>query len=149
MLLIKVNLIPNFNNHNHIKMSTITTYDYKVQQVLNTNAEIKRMEEYAERISLDDMQLLLKEIGLKLDLNENSYALYYYNNYNEHYFYQMCTSPIDDKKISAYNINSDFYNKHLKGDSKFHSEMGRKLDKLRQDYFTTIVRRGIEYIISF
>lgn len=44
--------------------------DYKEQQRINTEAEIKRMEESgAQRVSIEDIDVLLAEIGLKLDLN--------------------------------------------------------------------------------
>jgi hypothetical protein len=122
------------------------TLDYKAQQVKNTEEEIKRISEYAEYVEFNEMQNMLSQIGLKLDMNINSYANYYYNNLNEHHCYEVTTQPIDAKKISAYNTESEFYNKYLKGS---HSGHGYTLDKLRNNYFTTIVKRGIKYIVSF
>jgi oligoribonuclease NrnB/cAMP/cGMP phosphodiesterase (DHH superfamily) len=128
-------------------MQTIDlSIDYKSKQVLNTNAEIKRMLEYAEHIPFEDMQARLIEIGLKLDTNVNSYALYYYNTSNKNHYFQMTTSPIDNKKLSAYNVGSEFYNRYLKG---MHTSNGIELDKLRNNYFTTIVKSGKTYIVSF
>jgi hypothetical protein len=120
--------------------------DYKAQQIENTEAEIKRICDYAEYVEFEEMQNMLSQIGLKLDMNVNSYANYYYNNLNENHFFEMTTSPIDKKKISAYNVDSEFYNKYLKGT---HSEKGHILDKLRNKYFTTIVKNKIKYIVSF
>ena len=120
--------------------------DYKAQQIENTESEIKRICEYREYVEFEDMQNMLSQIGLKLDMNVNSYANYYYNNLNENHYYEITTQPIDKKKISAYNTESEFYNKYLKGS---HSGHGYTLDKLRNKYFTTIVKRGIKYIVSF
>lgn len=120
--------------------------DYRIQQVINTEKHIERKQEYSERISIDEMNVLLAEIGLKLDMNENSYALYSYNAYNADHYYEMTTHPIDKKKVSAYNVNSDFYQKYLNG---WETEHGITLKKLRMDYFCTVKRRGIEYIVSF
>jgi hypothetical protein len=128
-------------------MQTIDlSIDYKEKQVLNTNAEINRMQDYAEYIPFEDMQRRLNEIGLKLDMNVNSYALYYYNSSNYNHYFEVTTTPIDNKKLSAYNVGSEFYNKYLKGT---HTGKGLELDKLRNKYFTTIVKRGINYIVSF
>jgi len=107
------------------------------------------MENYAERVSLENMETMLQEIGLKLDLNPNNYALYYFNDMNDTHYYEMTTQPLDSKKISAYNVMSEFYQKHLRGDVKLHSEIGSRLSTLRRDYFTTIMKNKIEYIVSF
>ena len=120
--------------------------DYRLQQKINTEKEIERMRICCEQISIDDMHVLLAEIGLKLDMNENSYALYYYNTSNADHYYQMTTCPLDKKKVSIYNVNSDFYNKYLKG---WETEHAITLKKLRMDYFCTVKKRGIEYIVSF
>jgi len=128
-------------------MQTIDlSVDYRSKQIENTEAEIKRICDYAEYIEFEDMQARLSEIGLKLDLNVNSYALYYYNTSNENHYFELTTSPIDKKKLSAYNVNSEFYNKYLKGN---HSGNGHTLDTLRNKYFTTIVKNRIKYIVSF
>jgi len=116
---------------------------------LSTQKYIKEMENYAERVSLENMETMLQEIGLKLDLNPNNYALYYFNDMNDTHYYEMTTQPLDSKKISAYNVMSEFYQKHLRGDVKLHSEIGSRLSTLRRDYFTTIMKNKIEYIVSF
>jgi len=120
--------------------------DYKVQMQINTEEEIKRMLDYAEYIPFEEMQKRLIEIDLKLDMNVNSYALYYYNTSNENHYFLLTTCPIDNKKISAYNVDSEFYNKYLRGT---HTGKGLELDKLRNDFFTTIVKGGKTYIVSF
>jgi hypothetical protein len=120
--------------------------DYKAQQIENTEAEIKRICDYAEYVEFEEMQNMLSQIGLKLDMNINSYANYYYNNLNENHFFEMTTSPIDNKKISAYNVDSEFYIKYLNGGRCGH---GDTLYKLRNKYFTTIVKNRIKYIVSF
>jgi hypothetical protein len=120
--------------------------NYKGKQIKNTHEEINRMCNYAEHITFEDMQNRLNEIGLKLDLNTNSYANYYYNDYNENHYFELNTSPIDSKKLSAYNTNSDFYNKYLRGT---HTGKGIELDKLRNKFFTTIIKNKKIYIVSF
>lgn len=128
-------------------MQTIDlSINYKSKQIENTEAEIKRMCDYAEYIEFEDMQSRLTEIGLKLDMNVNSYALYSYNTANDNHYFELTTSPIDKDKLSAYNVNSAFYNKYLRGT---HSGHGYTLDELRNKYFTTIVKNRIKYIVSF
>jgi hypothetical protein len=129
------------------EMQTINLkVDYRLQQRINTEKEIERMQLFCERISIDEMHSLLAEIGLKLDMNENSHALYYYNTSNAEHYYQMTTCPLDKKKVSVYNVNSDFYHKYLKG---WETKHAITLKRLRMDYFCTVKKRGIEYIVSF
>jgi hypothetical protein len=124
--------------------------DFKEVQRKNTEAEIKRMiNSGIEQISIEDMQQKLATIGLTLDLNENSYLYLYYNTSNENSYLEATTSPIDNKKISAYNTNSEFYNKHLRGDIKFYTPMGEALQKMRNNYFCTFTKRKQTYILSF
>ena len=121
--------------------------DYKEIQRKNTEAEIKRLIEYGiEEISLEDMKAKLMEIGLTLDLNENSYLNLYYNTSNENSYLEATTTPLDSKKISVYNVNSEFYNKHLKGGN---TSTGDKLQKLRMNYLCTYTKRKQTYILSF
>jgi hypothetical protein len=128
-------------------MQTINlSIDYKAQQRNNTELEIKRMLQFAEHINFEDMQKRLNEIGLKLDMNVNSYALFYYNTSNENHYHILTTSPIDNKKISVYNTGSEFYNRYLKG---MHTGIGIELDRLRNDYFTTFIKNKVRYIVSF
>jgi hypothetical protein len=123
--------------------------DYKAIQVKNTDKEIIRLQnEGIERITLDDMKGRLLEIGLTLDLNKNSYFHPYYSTLNPgRNCFEATTSPIDNKKISAYNTQSAWYWENLKGD--FKSEKGRKLYELRNKYFCTIKVNRIEHILSF
>lgn len=124
--------------------------DYRADQVKKTEKEIQRMQNAGiEKISVEDMQALLSEIGLKLDLRESGYLYPYFNTGNENHFYEATTSPIDRTGHSAYNVNGEFYQKHMRGDIKFRSATGRKLDELRDQYFCTYIIRRIEYIISF
>jgi hypothetical protein len=126
------------------------TISYKEQQRLNTQKEIENILAYGcERISLEDMQNRLSKIGLTLDLNPNGLLLAYYNTSNDSHFFCATTSPLDKDKISAYNIKSEFYNKHLKGEEFVRDEYAQELHKLRTDYFCTYTKRGIEYILSF
>jgi hypothetical protein len=121
--------------------------DFSEIQKLNTEAEISRLIQSGYTlITLGEMQQKLNEIGLKLDMNENSYLYLYYNTYNETHYLNATTSPIDDKKISAYNVNGDFYNKYLKGS---HTDKGLILDKLRSNYFCTYTKKNKTYILSF
>lgn len=125
--------------------------DFKEVQRKNTEAEIKRMiDSGVELINIEEMQNKLATIGLTLDLNENSYLYLYYNTSNENSYLEATTSPIDNKKIIAYNTNSEFYNKHLKGDSRFYTETGRMLQEgIRNNYFCTYKKRAQTYILSF
>ena len=123
---------------------------YRLTQIKNTEAEIARFVDLGiELIELDDMQAKLAGIGLKLDLSEKSYLNLYYNTSNENHYFEATTSPIDNKRLSAYNVNSEFYNKHLKGDDMLKTPQGLQLQKLRQDYFCLYQKRGVKYIISF
>ena len=124
--------------------------DFKEVQRKNTEAEIKRMiDSGVEQISIEEMNQKLSAIGLTLDLNENSYLYLYYNTSNENSYLEATTSPLDSKKISAYNTNSEFYNKHLKGDVKFYTSTGEELRKLRMNYLCTYTKRNQTYILSF
>ena len=120
----------------------------KSQEVENTQKEIHLMQaiDCITYIDLKEIEQSLANIGLKLDLDEKSYLLLYYNTSNERHYYQATTSPKDSKEISAYNVNSDFYNTHLKGER---TNTGKILDDLRKNCFTTIRKRGIDYILSF
>ncbi len=121
--------------------------DYKAEMIENTQKQIERLiQSGIERVSLHDIQTMLAQIGLTLDLNENGYLYTYYNTSNEHRYYQATTSPLDFRKISAYNVNSDFYNKYLRG---YESAHGDALRKIRKNYFCTYKKRSIEYILSF
>jgi hypothetical protein len=122
------------------------TKDFKQVQEEQTQREIQRMQDYAELITLEEMQTRLQAIGLRLDLNTNSYAWYYYNTNNENPYNEMTTSPLDSKRLSPYNVESAFYNKYLKG---MHTGKGLILDELRNKYFCTITRRKQTYIVSF
>ena len=136
---------PNFNTNT---MKTIEIgKDYKITMIENTQKQIENLiQSGVERVNLHDMQTMLAQIGLTLDLNENGYLYLYYNTSNENHYYEATTSPLDFRKISAYNINSDFYNKYLRG---YESAHGDALRKIRNNYFCTYTKRGIEYILSF
>jgi len=127
----------------------IVEYNFNAQQAQNTEAEIKKMQEFAELIPLDEMQKRLGDLGLKLDLNPNGYLLTYYNTSNEYHYLQATTQPIDKKKVSAFNANSDFYQKNYSGDRRFETEAARKLKALRVDFFTVITVKKKVYILSF
>jgi uncharacterized protein YnzC (UPF0291/DUF896 family) len=123
---------------------------YLETQFENTEKQIQRLiDTGVEFIPLSEMDEKLLQIGLKLDLNENGYLNLYYNTSNENHYLEATTSPIDNKKISAYNVNGDFYNKHLKGNDIITTHEARELKKLRNDYFTTYKKRGKTYILSF
>jgi hypothetical protein len=124
--------------------------DFKEVQRIQTEKEIQKLiESGLEQISIEEMQSRLSEIGLTLDLNENSYLNLYYSTSNENSYLQATTSPIDSKKISAYNSNSDFYNKHLKGGEMLKTHEGHMLYDLRTNYFCTYTKRHQTYILSF
>ena len=128
----------------------IVEYNFNAQQAQNTEAEIKKMQEFAELIPLDEMQKRLGELGLKLDLNPNGYLLTYYDTSNEYHYLQATTQPLDKKKVSAFNVNSDFYQQNYSGDRRFEiTEAAQKLKALRMDYFTIITVKKKVYILSF
>lgn len=127
----------------------IVEYNFNAQQAQNTEAEIKKMQEFAELIPLDEMQKRLGELGLKLDLNPNGYLLTYYNTSNECHYLQATTQPIDKKKVSVFNVNSDFYQQNYSGDRRFETGAAQKLKALRVDYFTVITVKKKVYILSF
>lgn len=121
--------------------------DYKIKQIENTQRQINYLLNIGlERVTLEEMQNMLSDIGLKLDLNINGYLNLYYNTNNANKYYEATTSPLDSKKISAYNTNSEFYNKHLTG---FRTTEAETLYKLRINYFCTYKKGSIEYILSF
>ncbi len=124
--------------------------DFKEVQRKNTEMQRQRLIECGvEQISLEEMKQKLFEIGLTLDLNENSYLNLYYNTLNEHSYLEATTSPIDSKKISAYNVDGEFYNKHLQGDTRFYTPTGETLRKLRMNYFCLYSKKNQTYILSF
>ena len=127
----------------------IVEYNFNAQQAQNTEAEIKKMQEFAELIPLDEMQKRLGDLGLKLDLNPNGYLLTYYNTSNECHYLQATTQPIDKKKVSVFNVNSDFYQQNYSGDRRFETEAAQKLKALRVDCFTVITVKRKVYILSF
>ena len=126
--------------------------NYAEIEKYNTQKEIERLlSTGVKQVTLENMQNMLSEIGLTLDLNTNGYLYLYYNTSNENKYYQATTSPLDNKKISVYNINSEFYNKHLKDYKGLNTktEYAQRLYELRMYYFCTIKKRNIEYILSF
>lgn len=116
--------------------------------ILNTKIEINKMiSKGVELIPLSEMESLLESIGLKLDLNTNNYAHYYYNDLNASgSFYQLTTQPLDKRALSAYNIGSDFYQAHS-GDSFTNESI--QLKNLRNNFFCLKEYKGIYYIVSF
>lgn len=116
-----------------------------VIQWKETEAEKQRLiEEGFNYIELEKLKEKLFELGLKLDLSEKGYLNCYYNTMNEfHYYLEATTHPLEKSGLSCYNVRSEWYNKEE------HTEKGSKLMKLRCNYFSSIKRKGKEYILFF
>jgi len=115
----------------------------KLIQFEDTEMEKQRMIDAGiEYISLDEMKKNLSELGLRLNMSQN-FMIYYYNTMNEHYYLEASTQPVEKSGKSCYSVNSDWYN------TKDCTVEGDKLMKLRTKYFTTIIRKGREYILNF
>ncbi len=105
-------------------------------QISETEKEILRMTESGMiKLSLSDYSNMLLDMGLKLDLQTDSYLFKYYNTSNKYCFLCATTSPIElTSKYSCFNIHSNFYkNEILKRTDKYYT-----LKHFRNNYFCVL-----------